>query len=73
MPQSEDEMAHKLDSIARAIRALTYAETEEVSKELRDMVKGRMEDGDTLHFDILETRDWMELLQDWAEYQLENK
>jgi hypothetical protein len=63
-------MAHRLELIAKTINALTWRETEELSHDLRQMATGRVEPGD---FDTAEERDWMELLQDWAQYQLEDK
>lgn len=65
-------MSNKLDAIARAIKLLTYDETEELARDLRNTVQGRMEDSPPW-FDPKEERDWMEMIQDWATYQLEDK
>ncbi|MBP1296997.1 MULTISPECIES: hypothetical protein [Bradyrhizobium] len=65
-------MSNKLDAIARAIKALTYDETEELARDLHQTVKGRMEETPPW-WKPTEQRDWMELLQDWATYQLEDK
>ncbi|MCW2077889.1 UNVERIFIED_ORG: hypothetical protein M2193_000064 [Bradyrhizobium japonicum] len=66
-------MSNKLQAIARAIGQLTYRETEELANDLRQMVDGRTTDCSPPMFDAEKNVDWMELIQDWATYQLEDK
>ena len=63
-------MAKRLRQIAKTIRELTWSETYDLAHELRDAVAGRQEDPD-MDFRVDSTIDWMDLLQSWAEGELD--
>jgi hypothetical protein len=61
-----------LKLIAIAVRELSYAEMESFALELRSAVQCRKED-DEIGWDDESYDQWMELLQGWAEGELDKK
>ena len=59
-----------LTRLARAIKALTYDDTEKMGSRMMSIVKGR-EDDDVLRVDLDNRQHWMALVQDWAEAEMD--
>lgn len=59
-----------LTKLARSIKALTYDETEALAYRMMGIVHGRADDDD-MALDPDNIQDWMRLIQDWAEAELD--
>jgi len=60
-----------LKRLARAIKALTFDDTQDMAIRLKNIVEGR-EDDDEYRFDKTSLHSWMDLIQGWANAELDD-